>query len=122
MTFDDDEEVIQPEISLPEIVLNTIPNLVYLDLCGFFFGFDLYKRIEVVFLTIHSINSTTESKDQRFPDEIMNWLELNRVMSQWRPNIFDALTQLDRLGWPCFEEFCWKTGFYDNIMLIHRAK
>jgi len=74
------------EISLPEIVLNTIPNLVYLDLRD-------------------KSNSTTESTEQRFPDEIMS---LNKMAIRshnitcekdiWTAtdvNIFDTLTPLD---------------------------
>ncbi|KAF0548402.1 serine/threonine protein kinase [Gigaspora margarita] len=54
------------KISLPEIVLNTIPNLVYLDLRD-------------------KSNSTTESTKQHFPDEITNWLEFEREVRTWQP-------------------------------------
>ncbi|CAG8532589.1 3647_t:CDS:2 [Racocetra fulgida] len=93
------------ENSLPEIVLNTIPNLVYLNLRD-------------------KSNSTNESTEQRFPDEITNWLEFEQEVRTWQPeadkkyqkptfrtrkitcekdiwsatdvNICDALTPLDR--------------------------
>ncbi|CAG8836249.1 3000_t:CDS:2, partial [Racocetra persica] len=86
------------KISLPEIVLNTIPNLVYLNLRD-------------------KSNSTIESTEQRFPDEITNWLEFEQEVRTWQPeadkkypkptcekdiwsatdmNIFDALTPLDQ--------------------------
>ncbi|CAH1770576.1 424_t:CDS:1, partial [Entrophospora sp. SA101] len=53
-------------ISLPEIILNTIPNLAYLDLRD-------------------KSNSTIESTEQHFPDEIMNWLEFEQEVRRWQP-------------------------------------
>lgn len=54
------------EISLPEIVLNTIPNLVYLD-------------------SYNKSNSTTISIEQRFPDEIINWMDFKQKVQIWQP-------------------------------------
>ncbi|RGB29044.1 hypothetical protein C1646_767084 [Rhizophagus diaphanus] len=92
-------------ISLPEIVLNTIPNLIYQD-------------------SYNKSNSTTISIEQRFPDEIINWMDFKQKVQIWQPesdkiyqkpifrsrnitcekdiwsatdaNIFDILTSLDQ--------------------------
>ncbi|CAG8628864.1 8602_t:CDS:2 [Rhizophagus irregularis] len=54
------------KISLPEIVLNTVPNLVYLD-------------------SYNKSNSTTISIEQRFPDEIINWMDFKQKVQIWQP-------------------------------------
>ncbi|PKY31605.1 hypothetical protein RhiirB3_393447 [Rhizophagus irregularis] len=54
------------KISLPEIVLNTIPNLVYLD-------------------SYNKSNLTTISIEQRFPDEIINWMDFKQKVQIWQP-------------------------------------
>ncbi|GES87501.1 hypothetical protein GLOIN_2v1788144 [Rhizophagus clarus] len=94
------------EISLSTVICNTLPNLIYLELRG-------------------KSNSSTESTEQRFPDEIANWVGFEQEVRAWRPeenikyskptfskcrkvtcekdiwtasdiNIFDALTPLDQ--------------------------
>ncbi|GES81019.1 hypothetical protein GLOIN_2v1763835 [Rhizophagus clarus] len=72
------------KISLSEIVLNTIPNLIYLDLCN-------------------KSNSSTMSIEQRFPDKITKPFFRTRnitcekdIWSATDANIFDTLTSLDQ--------------------------
>nr|CAG8667700.1 14493_t:CDS:2 [Entrophospora candida] len=62
------EQLKSLKISLPEIILNTIPNLVYLDLRD-------------------KSNSTIESTEQRFPDEIMNWTGFEQEVLAWQPDV-----------------------------------
>lgn len=54
------------EIYLSEIVQNIIPNLVYLDSCD-------------------KSKSTIESIEQRFPDEITDWLDFKKEVQKWQP-------------------------------------
>ncbi|PKC06590.1 hypothetical protein RhiirA5_377721 [Rhizophagus irregularis] len=94
------------EISISTVICNTLPNLIYLELRG-------------------KSNSSTESTEQRFPDEITNWVGFEQEVRAWKPeedikyptptfskcrkvtcekdiwtasdiNIFDALTPLDQ--------------------------
>ncbi|CAB4399518.1 unnamed protein product [Rhizophagus irregularis] len=54
------------KIYLSEIVQNIIPNLVYLDSCD-------------------KSKSTIESIEQRFPDEITDWLDFKKEVQKWQP-------------------------------------
>ncbi|CAB4399029.1 unnamed protein product [Rhizophagus irregularis] len=98
--------ILSEEISLSTVICNTLPNLIYLELRG-------------------KSNSSTESTEQRFPDEITNWVGFEQEVRAWKPeenikypkptfskcrkvtcekdiwtasdiNIFDALTPLDQ--------------------------
>ncbi|CAB4488725.1 unnamed protein product [Rhizophagus irregularis] len=98
--------ILSEEISISTVICNTLPNLIYLELRG-------------------KSNSSTESTEQRFPDEITNWVGFEQEVRAWKPeedikyptptfskcrkvtcekdiwtasdiNIFDALTPLDQ--------------------------
>ncbi|CAI2195665.1 6413_t:CDS:2, partial [Funneliformis geosporum] len=84
--------ILSEGISLPEVIRNILPNLTYLKLHN-------------------KSNSSTESTEKRFPDEITNWVEFEQEVLAWQPevnkkyqeptftsdvNIYETLTPFDR--------------------------